>query len=36
VTATGVGGDLELATTAISVGLEIAITSGQVTMPDGS
>jgi hypothetical protein len=33
VTATGGGGDLELATTALTVGLTVDITSGTVTMP---
>jgi hypothetical protein len=33
VTATGAGGDLQLATTAISVGLTVDITGGTVTMP---
>lgn len=35
VTATGGGGDLTLNTTTISVGLEVDITSGTVTMPTG-
>lgn len=33
VTATGGGGDLELNTTTISVGLSLEITSGTITMP---
>jgi hypothetical protein len=36
VTATGGGGDLELATTAITAGLTVDITGGTVTMPAGS
>lgn len=36
VSATGGGGDLELATTAISVGLSVDITGGSITMPAGS
>ncbi len=33
VTATGGGGDLELSTTTISIGLTVELTSGTVTMP---
>jgi hypothetical protein len=36
VTATGDTGDLQLATTAISVGLTVDITGGTVTMPAGT
>jgi hypothetical protein len=36
VSATGGGGDLQLATTAISVGLTVDITGGTVTMPAGT
>lgn len=35
VTATGGGGQIELATTTISVGVTVQITSGTVTMPAG-
>lgn len=35
VTATGGGGELELSTTTISVGLDVFITAGTVTMPAG-
>jgi hypothetical protein len=35
VTATGGGGDLELATTTISVGLSVDITAGTITQPAG-
>jgi hypothetical protein len=35
VTATGGGGDLELSTTTISVGLEVDVTGGTITMPAG-
>jgi hypothetical protein len=35
VTATGGGGDLELNTTTISVGLEVDVTGGTITMPAG-
>lgn len=35
VTATGGGGDLEVNTTAISVGVNVSITGGTVTMPAG-
>lgn len=35
VTATGGGGQIELATTTISVGVTVSITSGTVTMPAG-
>ncbi|MER7213197.1 hypothetical protein ABT340_39555 [Streptosporangium sp. NPDC000239] len=35
VTATGGGGQLELATTSISVGLTVEVTAGTVTMPAG-
>lgn len=36
VTVTGGGGDLILSTTSITIGLEVSITSGTVTMPPGS
>lgn len=36
VTATGGGGDLELNTTTVSVGLTLEITSGTLTMPAGT
>lgn len=36
VSVTGGGGDLQLATTTISVGLSVDITGGTVTMPAGS
>ena len=36
VTATGGGGDLELATTSITTGLAVDITGGTVTMPVGT
>jgi hypothetical protein len=36
VTATSGGGDLELATTTISVGLTVEITAGTITMPSAS
>jgi hypothetical protein len=36
VSATGGGGDLQLATTSISVGLTVDITGGTVTMPAGT
>jgi hypothetical protein len=35
VSATGAGGDLELATTSITAGLTVDITGGTVTMPSG-
>lgn len=36
VTATGGGGDLEINTTTVSVGLDLEITSGTVTQPAGT